>query len=235
MNVYVWTDSLKNAYIGEFVPYTPNANTLLYLPFNWDLSNSQWKTITWSWISYESTGINKSVKLTDVSWVINWPWNLMSSVWTWDYTVSLRVKPTNWGNAMVFGNWYNTSPYAWIELFFIFWTAFSVTNKVVVYLESWKTISSQTSCTSLVWSWHNLVVTRRSWVIYLYIDNSLEWQLSYWTTMANCNTQYILNRPWWQNWSNTWALMDELIVEKAWWTVSDISNYYNLTKSNFLS
>lgn len=227
---------LKNAYIGEFVPYTPNANTLLYLPFNWDLSNSQWKSITWTWISYESTGINKSVNLTSTSGSITWPWNLMSSVWTGDYAVSLRVKPTNWGNPLVFGNWYEGWTYPWVWLYFIFWTAFSVTNKVLASFEGSNKIASTMDATTLVWSWHNIVVTRRSWINYLYIDNVLQWQISWWTSLANSNYLIILNR-WgtWQSWTNTWALMDELVVEKAWWSVNDISNYYNLTKSNFLS
>lgn len=242
-NVYVWTTPVKRVYVGTSlvrpIPYTPNSNTLLYLPFDWDLSNSQWKSITWTWISYESIGIKKSVKLTDVSWYITWPWNLMSSVWTWDFTVSFWVKPTNWGNAMVFGNWYEANPYPSVDILFLFGTAFWQTNKVINLFQtsSWvhQLISSTSSATSLVWNWHHIVSVRRSWVVYFYIDNVLQWQYSRWTSLSNSNYLRILNRPWWQNWTNTWALMDELIVENKWWTDTDISNYYSVAQQFYTS
>jgi hypothetical protein len=140
---------------------------------------------------------------------------------------------------LTFGNWYEADPYPSVDIFFIFGTAFKQTNKVINLFEStwWttKSIISTMSATSLVWNWHHIVSVRRSWVVYFYIDNVLQWQYSWGTSLANNNYLRILNRAWWQSWSNAWVLMDELIVEKAGWTVNDISNYYNLTKSNFLS
>lgn len=216
--------------------YTPNSNTLLYLPFDWNLNNDQWKTITWSWIAYEKWWVNKVVKLTDTSGSITWPWNLMSSVWTGDYAVSLWIKPTNWGNPKVFGNWYESWVYPWVEIYFIFWTAFSVTNKVIARFADSNNIPSTMNATTLVWSWHNIVVTRISWTNYLYIDNVLQWQLSWWASLANSNYLIILNR--WgtgQSWTNTWALMDELIVENKWWTATDVSNYYSVAQQFYTS
>jgi hypothetical protein len=140
---------------------------------------------------------------------------------------------------LTFGNWYEADPYPSVDICFIFGTAFKQTNKVINLFEStwWttKSIISTMSATSLVWNWHHIVSVRRSWVVYFYIDNVLQWQYSWGTSLANNNYLRILNRAWWQSWSNAWVLMDELIVEKAGWTVNDISNYYNLTKSNFLS
>ena len=240
-----WANAkIKRIYVGEFLvyprPYTPNSNTLLYLPFDWNLNNNQWKTITWSWIAYQKWWVNKVVNLTSTSGSITWPWNLMSSVWTGDYAVSLWVKPTNWGNPLVFGNWYEWWTYPWAEIFFIFGTAFWVTNKVIALFEAptWtqKKITSSMSATSLVWSWHNIVLTRISGVVYLYIDNVLQWQYSRWTSLANNNYLIILNR--WgsgQSWTNTWALMDELIVENKWWTATDVSNYYSVAQQFYTS
>jgi hypothetical protein len=121
-----------------------------------------------------------------------------------------------------------------VLLFFVFWAAFNVKNKVILSFEWWDIcIVSTMDATTLVWSWHNIVATRISWINYLYIDNVLQWQKSWWTSLSNFNSLRILNRVWWQSWSNTWALMDELIVEKAWWTAQEISDYYNQTKSNY--
>jgi len=226
--IYQWTNLVRPR------PYTPNSNTLLYLPFDWNLNNDQWKTITWSWIAYEDWWVNKVVKLTSTSGSITWPWNLMSSVWTWDFTVSFWIKPTNWGNAMAFGNWYEANPYPSVDIFFLFWTAFWKSNKVINIFEasSWayKLIASTMSASSLVWSWHHIVSVRKSWVVYFYIDNVLQWQYSWSGTLANFNYLRILNREWWQSWTNTWALMDELIVENKWWTATDVSNYYSVAQ-----
>lgn len=234
---------LKNWFIWEYVePRTPWANTLLYMEFNDNLSDSSGKgvSITWSWIGYETIGTKKCVKLTSTSWEITWPWNLMSPVGTWDFAVSFWIKPVTSNNEpCVFQACNTASPRDWCFMFMWFNSSGVTADRVLFWVEeSSRTQKATTSvtCTSLIGTWHHFLFTRKDGVCYWFIDGtSVLTPYSNSITLANVGYQRILNRASnaYQCWQNTWACMSELIVEKQWWTERKIQNYYNSTKSNY--
>lgn len=229
MWVYIWKEEQE---------WQPGENTLLYMEFNWDLSDSSGNSnqMTWSWIDYETIGSKKCVKLTSISGWISWPWNLMASVWTGDFATAFWFYPvgsSDW--PVMFANAQSSSPRSWCQMFICYDSRWSLNNQVSYHMtQVWHW--SSMSATSLNNSWHHFVFTRISGICYWYID----WQEAFtsWADNSNLswvNSLYILNRSNQsdQQRDNPWAKMSELIVESAWWTAQEISDYYNLTKSNY--
>ena len=220
-------------------PWTPWADTLLYLKFNNNLNDDSGKgnTITWSWIGYTTLyGNVKCVELTSTTWWINWPWDLMSGIWTGDFVVSFWINPiTSNNNPLMFANWYEWSPRPWVQMFMMYRNGWGLSNQVSYHMTQvwhWSSISA----TSLSGTWHNLVFTRISWVCYWYID----WQEKFtsWsdsTDLSRVNILKILNRADFseQKWNSTGVKMSELIVEEKWWSGQESLDYYNQTKWNY--
>ena len=229
---------LKNWFIWEYIePRTPWANTLLYMQFNDNLNDDSWNnnTMTGSWIGYETVSWNlKCVKTTSINWTITWPWNLMSSVWTWDFTITFYLNPvTSPQVPLMFGNRLETDPRPWVLMFMVF-DGYNMSNKVWFFTTT--THFSSTSASSLVGGWHLFTFTRVSGVCHGYIDwveDFTSW--SDWTDLTNVDSLIVLSRNN-QSDQKRWsagAKMSELIVEKQWWTATEVSNYYNKTKSNY--
>ena len=221
----------NTVYGGEW-KWKPWENTLLYMEFNNNLSDSSWKWVSMSWsdIWYGTIGDKKYVELTSNSWGITWPWNLMASCWTGDFAVSLWLYAvTTSKTPIIFSNRYEGSPYPWCQMFFRWdWN--------YLWFFTQNTHTSNNVSSTLVGGWHHLVFTRLNWTCNWYVDG-----VSWFTpradsaTLANNNTLRVLNRPEnsWQSWGNTWAKMSELIVEAQWWTSSETQKYYNSIKSNY--
>lgn len=217
--------------------WQPWENTLLYMEFNDNLDDETGNnTMTGSWIDYEIIWNKKCVRLTSISGWISWPWNLMSSVGTWDFTTAFWFYPvgsSDW--PVMFANAKSTSPRNWCQLFMCYDSRRWLNNQVSYHMtQTWHW--SSMSATSLNNSWHHFVFTRINGICYWYID----WQEAFtsWSdnsTLSDVNSLYILNRADQsdQQRDSAWVKMSELIVEKQWWTAEEITAYYNLTKSNY--
>lgn len=228
--------------------WTPDASrTILYYEFEQNLDDSSWNSHNISsWSSYTYDSVWGQYVLKD-SWSINLnptpSW--LNTIWTWDYTVAFwlyPVIPTNVSNrepmVLSISNNQLSGGYAWPGIFFDYYNNDSTGGKIrwrdYRNDDQWINWEVWWVCANLVNWWHHLVMTRRSWTVYCYIDTVEVCDFSSSTNINNCNSSYLL---WWasnrspQWWGASWAMMDKFIVEKVWWTAQEVSDYYNQTKS----
>ena len=199
--------------------WTPWANTLIYYKFDWNLNDSSWNNNNWTawWtITYWTNYANL------VSWYVTVP-NL---TYNNTYTLSFWFKCTN------LSQWtYIVDGLVPGYMFFRIWANGSP-----------KYIYASTDVPSYSWekqllnpadnNWHLVTQTSNaSWVTYY-----LDWVQK--ATSSSFSGSYTMNwmrigRDW--NWANNnpWLYAWHFIIENKARTATEISDYYNLTKSNY--
>lgn len=154
------------------------------------------------------------------------------SIWTWDFAISFWmyfISP-GWTTPMIFWISSNDYPYAWPNIFF------DVGWKILYRMNATDQQYWTASTSSLYSWWHHIVMTRNNWEVICYCDGNVDasWTdtISTFPTQTN-QTWWIIGRAsWsWQHWNNAWAMWDKFILEKVWWSATDVTNYYNSTKS----
>lgn len=207
--------------------------TLFYFEFEDNLNDSSdnHNDATWSNLSYIDVWWQKVVQAgTDCN--ISVP-QLWASIGSWDFALSFwlnPVAPSSWRYPMLFWMWTDTSYYA-----YIFYDPLNVTGW-------WDTILRMVGWSNYYWTasdlynwWHHLVMTRISWTVYCYIDKVEVGHFSGNTAFTSGGTSYILSRA--NAWNTqTWdtpAKADKYILEKVWWSVDDVKDYYDQTKSTY--
>ena len=226
MNIYVWSNE-----------WLPGENTLAYRKFNNNLNDETWNMVaSWSNISYWTIGNNSYVENTSTGYnpVITVTWDWLSKIWSWDFCVSMwQYIPSNVSNnqAYIFWEWYDwASPRPWITIRFR-WdqSKFSVdiASSVITY-----------SSVVTKWAWYNVIVTRTSWIVNMYINGvndatplTASQDFSSWSG----HVFYLMGRLWWSEWTMpvTWFKTSELIYEKQSRTSDQVLSYYNSTKSTY--
>ena len=224
---------LKNAYIWEV--WTPWSNTLLYLPLENNTDDKSWNNVSVSsaWISYWTAwNKNYAQRTGTASWTYITPsTSILSSIGTWDFTVSFfvyPVSPVSWQKAMI--AWYrnqNDSSYPWIQILF------TSDNKFFFQLNN--STQMTTSGTFSKNQWHYITITRRSNSVVCYVNWQQTNSAGTSINLGSATNWYILNRSNYTNqaWNETWARISEVIYEKAWWTQDYVVNYYNNIKANY--
>lgn len=227
---------LKNAYIGEYHEWEPDASrTLLYLKLENNVNDSSWNnvSVSSSGISYSTAGDKYYAELTSTTGYIRPTATLAQQIWTWDFTVSFfmyLVSNSTWEASWMFWDWYDSwSPRPWICI------RYNVEGKI-----SWMDDGNGTNQFSIACSqntWHYQTYVRKNWVCYCYLDGAYVWQHNHTINLANpwVNKFYILNRSDYspQRWTSTWARISEVIFENVAWSANDVQNYYNSIKSNY--
>lgn len=236
MNVYVWSNALKNAFIWYW--WAPWSNTIAYYPLtssttvndmsgnNRNLTNNWWITF-WTnwWIDCASFSSSNNIWLT------------LSSTWlTWNPIFTL--------SAFINRKWYTTQISK--SQVFMIWPVNSSAADVWVAInwDNWANNEYQ------YWSWW--VSDVNTWAY----NSANEWELVTFTNDWTNKALYInwtkvkewslnINITWWNLtiWSfptaytNTWQrfywYMSNVIIENKVWTATEVLNYYNLTKSNY--
>ena len=198
--------------------WQPWVNTLLYVPMKTDLTD-HWPnqlTLTNSWVSLVSSQANIDVWFFDGSSYISWTSNLALS---WDFHIGVWLK-------------YDTITINFILAWISHWGIFYGYDALYGYwvgrnMVAWDTSTSYTFNAD---TWYYLSVDRQWTTLAL----SVNWAEVYSATNSNS-----YNTSWWfQIWNDwTWQFVDwwmsDLIVESAWWTATENTNYYNLTKANY--
>lgn len=223
------------------VPFTPDTSrTLLYLKFENNLNDSSgngvtstsqwisfWQLTTWYkyWYAYISANSNYDAKLQPAV-------STGRAIGTWDFTISFWwYAPTfsNYGG-MFFGNWYDGStPRPWPKIIYSWDDYISTETDANTYSNNSYSTSKNT--------WYHYCLTRRSWTATFYLNWTSKRSFSSSASLANVDTFWLLQRPTWNDWTSwngsTWARMSEVIYEKVWRTASEVSTYYEATKSTF--
>ena len=224
MNVYLYPSNvetpLKNAYIGKYTGYIPWANTIAYYPLtssstvndesgnNMNLGNTGMSFGTYNWVDCASTTSNQYL-------YNNWPYWL-----SWNFTFSFYAyyakKDSYWRQPFWFG---------WDDI----WIYLNPSGDYLCFLNTtWPAIPINSRChIALTYDWTS---------VKLYLNSSLwatenkssytydDWPLRIgripgsWTTDNN-------NWNWW---------LSEFIIENRAWTASEIADYYDSTKGNYL-
>ena len=227
MNVYVWTNSLKNAYIGEYI--VPTSWLLWYRPLQSDLKDLSWngnngtRYWTWAfdtvlgktWARVTTTGTNRITASHIETPLIYWSIPITFCFWADIYT--------QWGRSWIISN-ANYSD----DL-----TDFCLRTYRTDYI-----------LVASLWNWNNNQISTYSlntWVFYaITIDSSWAWKLyKNWTlsnswTWANTATNswywWIWARNswgWWGRWID--GLMRHCAIYNRALTDAEILEFYNQT------
>ena len=218
MNVYVWTNSLKNAYIGEY-GWKPWANTLLYVPFVDDLLDHSWNSV--------SLNTGWTITNTTLSWVkcaslTNWWLNTptLDTTWNWTQTIWVKWLPTwSWDNAIIDKGNSSRAVWTWLKN----WSYISSITGV------WYSSSASVDTSNV---WHLLTVVRDSWTLYIYYDwvQKLTYSISSYESWIS-NNFWIYKREWSSTFGN-WYISGWIVENKAR-TAQEVQDYYNQTKWNY--
>jgi hypothetical protein len=239
MNVYLYPSDteteVSNIYIGEYW-WKPWANTLAYRPLESNANDIVWG-YNWtsiSWISYDTLSSWKKVaKITSSTSNISISWSIAWIIWSWDYTISYWIYMT-WTVLseiwLMFWVWTDSSPWEWPQIYLDTewrWSAWALRFST----QYWNWVSS--SSKNLLNKWHYITFTRESWACKWYIDWVLEWSFTSSTAFSSWNTWFLFAR-----WTSHQCLASnsmgsEFILENKARTAQEISDYYNLTKSNY--
>lgn len=220
----------------------------------WDILIAWWGGWGW-WTPWENTiayyPLTSSTTTSDMSWNSRTLTNNWTTFWTYQWvdcaylTASKKYLATptlTWSDiktisVWAYWNWTfypNTSTYA---VLFTYWVLNSNT-KIYIYDKSdgklyfeydWTNYKISTPYVS--GAWYNLVITigtdTKMYINWNYIWSCnnwtpTNWVLCFWT--FTWNTQSTDTYYWW---------ISKLILESSIWSATDVSNYYNQTKSNY--
>jgi hypothetical protein len=206
--------------------WKPWANTIAYYPLTDDFNDH-----SWNWYNLTSN----SVQLTTISWVkcanMNNSYctsNALVTSLPYSIVFWAKAKTSGWNKAFSI-MWQYSWSWGWS---WIMWWELSNTNNINI--RYWNATNTYSSISQTIdTSWHLYVVTYSTGWCYLYIDG---------TQTANPKsslTNSVLNTTPFRIWANyEWTVlwnwyMWAVIVEDKARTAQEISNYYNLTKSNY--
>jgi len=225
---------LKNAYIGEWTPYTPTSDTLAYYPLNWNLKDYSWNwhNGTWSTGTAKYNTLSSWLKVAEFSW---WVSRVTTTFSGTPKTVSLWVyKSTSLSDPFVntwkWIAWQNIED-NWTWWLFRLINSSARPNKVIYQNGNYDSYRVEKT-ESYYDKWINLVITN-SWSTSLFYVNwvyvgSVSNNISTWGSLWIGTTPYDTSA------NNTlyWYVSD-LILENIVWNSTKITNYYNQTKSNY--
>lgn len=205
--------------------WKPNANTLAYYKFDWNLNDSSGngRNLTNSWaISYSSSPM--SVNLTSSSYLYRNSFDVFNHDWTLNVWFNLNARNTDSSGIFFTWQWAN--------------------NKAIILCieNTWKPIAAfynndyvGSTITQLNQRYNICYVydyTAKNIKVYINATKDIDWSATY--TISD-TTAYI----WWLKFlspqSRTafqWKL-SQYIIENKQRTSQEIQNYYNNTKSNY--
>lgn len=193
---------------GGWWSYTPTAYTVAYYPLISDFNDHKW-----SWTLYNLT--NSWATLATLWWVTcaNFNWSdteasssAFYSYWTWDFTASARGYPLA------------NSQWVW-------WLIGA--NVLVMNSKNWYV--EWTSAPTPLNTWTNIVFTITGGKLKIYSNATLYLDTSYgsnvtWNLYIGATNGSSYHLYWW---------LSELIFENKARTATEVSDYFNATKSNY--
>jgi hypothetical protein len=198
MNIYLHPSGvkkeLKNDYIWEFVPYTPNANTLFYLNLNqtdWVFTDAMLHSTTNYWVTYNANWVKWWC------WYNNWWTNVIQSLFnSWEgfpsnFTIMWFMKPSG-SHTYDHNKWICLGDASNKRAFYIW---FATNNSSVVF-----------GCMRLWIWWYEQTSTPSSWNI---LNERHHYAMTYnWNTMIwyiDGIQKFTYNISW--NWSGNVSLV----------------------------
>jgi hypothetical protein len=231
-NIYVWTTPAKEVYVGatKVRPswWKPGANTIAYYPL------TSTSTVN------DQSGNNYN--LTN-NWSVTFgtQWWVDCATFSWSNYLSRTSSLFTWNPTFTYNVWLRqTSTHSSTENIVAIWSGYS-TNSFIMWIKSswnilytwWWTNDRDTWYTPPLNTWINLWVTYASNVIRVYIN----WTQIFSDTLTSFTIPSTSTNIWtWVGWSSSpkfiWN-MSNTIFENKQWTATEISDYYNWTKSKY--
>lgn len=218
--IYQWSNLVRPI----IPPFTPWANTVAYYPFESNINDASWNNRNLSMytgsFSYQTLSSWKKIcrfNTSALAKIGSIPFNRTAytvSAWcSWD-TISSSYQKI----ILDLVEWSNYRP-----RYFAYWSE-------VTWL-----VSSEWSWVSYVQNqWYHILVTYTNWVARMYINNTLK--ATYTLSTSGTAWKMLINGTDSNNYNvnyRTAGTISELILENKVWTDTEISNYYNNTKSNY--
>lgn len=208
----------------------PSANTLLYMPLNWDLLDYSWNNNNWtaSWTISFQTVWNRQYAQLDNSAI-----SLTSfPVWTWtpnSHTVAWWVKMSSSWVCSAFYMW-TDSNWRRYNLVFNYWTS-SFMHIMDCYWNPDVPLSSSMWSRQYAWQWACFIYTRNksTWYHTLYLNNVQTWTSNVRTLNIWTNFKYIWRAL---SWAGAYWLA-EIVFENWVRTAEQRQNFFDKTKSKF--
>ena len=204
--------------------WTPNANTVMYLPLEDDLLDhspnpntmTQTWTITkqtiWYYFPQPSSWENKIASSKTVA----------QAVWSYPFTVNVWCKKdaTSWSQ-----HWWLW----WDSVYNNSWTNY-IYNSTQMRIEWYNPYASSNrySIDNADW-WTNFWIVEKSDQILVYQN----WVLKITRNQSRPLSTLALWLLLYANWSWVWQTYSRFIVEKWEWAADNFLDYYNQTKSNY--
>ena len=166
----VYPDNIpRDGLVAEFLlDWTANDSS-----GNWN----DWDVTDVTWSEAERGYVKEVASFNGSSSVLSIPKETLWTIWTWDFYVSwwyYLVDPWTDNYPMLFWSYVNTSPYKWPTIFFDPNNKEWGWDKIEFRITADNKMYSNISASSLYNWWHHIVLTRISWVLYLYINWKLD-------------------------------------------------------------
>ena len=211
---------LKNAYIGELpIPttYTPNENTLLYIPMKKDLLDYSGKDVVIN---------NNNLATVDTSILSSWMWVWNFSSWPltidiWALSVPCPLTISFW---VCIPNFVYRSNYG----FFNIWNWANMSYwPSGPYNDTFSMMGKTYSTYGYDGTWNNFVIRWDWWPMYLrnQKDGSSQWQYISGSTWPTTSVSNICSLVWY---------MSDFILEGSYWSDAQCTEYYNNSSQYYL-
>ena len=210
--------------------WQPWANTTLYLPLNWDITDPYNQvTYNWVWTSSFATW-STGVQAADLTWsnAINLWASTDFEQWTGEMTV-LFWFTTNSPSTIQRCEFRNISAYYFgIQI---------SSSKICFLCKNSSASESWFSWTTTLTSWTKYLATltmKENWQAILYLNWNVEQTINVWTfqTYPSQTWQYVGSWRVWNNEFWRWMIKD-FIIENKVRTAQEITDYYNQTKWDY--
>lgn len=245
MAIYKWSDAMVSIWDMSAVYkwedlvrwWTPWENTIAYYPLKEDVLDHSWNSRNLT---------NNGVTFSDGYWIFSttnnsssqWPYASYSSWLTWYKTISCWFYKTQqvnwmlstWNNSWSISNWYiqlRTQNPNWFSISWSWWGSFNsdVTNwSYTIEFNKWHLFTLTQDVASDSWA--------GSWNLKIYLDGVYYWTLAHYLnrpiyrigSWKESNNSYFYNFPW---------KLSNFILGSKEWAGQDVTDYYNLTKTNY--
>jgi hypothetical protein len=200
--------------------WQPWTNTMIYYPFRWDIS--------------DHSGNNRNAT---ASWTVVYQTNYIDLS-----NASLAFPLLTYSCPFTVSIWYNLFSERSADYRFVYWISGSniISNIMIWHKYNWGYVvqTDKPSFKDLQlwtqspvsarydWVWHNVISSFSTSGTSFYKDGVLLWTNTWWTGSDTAVGSDI-------NSSMQWMYCWEFIIDGTAWTQQEVTDYYNLTKSNY--
>lgn len=176
-------------------------------------------------ITYVGTGMGQSASFNGTNSKIDLgKVDILNSIGSKDYVMSVWIKPSTMvASAVILRNWSLVEPKKQWELYW------DLSGKASYYLyyNSSVYLHLQSDNNFSLGQWYNFIATRKSGIVYFYVNGIFQKSQSRPENLSNLNNLTTLGYANPENSGFFSGLMDELVIEfDKSWTAQEISDYY---------